>query len=72
MCGRYALAIPVDDLQRRFGFAARPNLAPGYSIAPTLIAFACRWERWTSHGGQPVGESGIIVRAVRGVVPDRS
>ncbi len=38
MCGRYALATPVDELQRRFGFAERPNLAPSYNIAPTQAA----------------------------------
>ena len=35
MCGRYSLATPVGDLQRRVGFAERPNLAPSYNVAPT-------------------------------------
>ncbi|HET6518666.1 MAG TPA: SOS response-associated peptidase [Geminicoccaceae bacterium] len=50
MCGRYTLATPVDDLQRRFGFAERPNLAPSYNIAPTQAAPVIR--RWAAAGGR--------------------
>ncbi len=38
MCGRYALATPVPDLQQRFGFAERLNLAPSYNVAPSQQA----------------------------------
>jgi putative SOS response-associated peptidase YedK len=38
MCGRYLLHAPVDLLQRAFGFAELPNLAPRYNIAPTQAA----------------------------------
>ena len=50
MCGRYALATPVDDLQRRFGFAGRPNLAPNYNVAPTRAAPVLR--RRADDGGR--------------------
>jgi putative SOS response-associated peptidase YedK len=35
MCGRYVLATPVTELQRRFGFVELPNLPPSYNVAPT-------------------------------------
>ena len=38
MCGRYVLATPVTELQRRFGFRELPNLPPSYNIAPTQTA----------------------------------
>lgn len=38
MCGRFLLTAPVDALAALFGFAARPNLAPRWNIAPTQDA----------------------------------
>ncbi|MGQ9371881.1 SOS response-associated peptidase [Azospirillum sp. ST 5-10] len=44
MCGRILLATPLAELQRAFGFAERPNLAPRYNIAPTQDVATVRLE----------------------------
>jgi hypothetical protein len=35
MCNDYDRHRSVDELQRAFGFAERPNLAPCYVVRPT-------------------------------------
>lgn len=35
MCGRFTLATPGSELQRRFGLPEPPELRPRYNIAPT-------------------------------------
>src|SRR3546814_17608670 len=59
MCGRYSLRTPLQELERTFGFADRPNLVPRYNIAPTQEVSAVR-----------PGEGGRRLVALRwGLVP---
>src|SRR3546814_7941668 len=59
MCGRYSLRTPLQELERTFGFADRPNLVPRYNIAPTQEVSAVR-----------PGEGGRQLVALRwGLVP---
>lgn len=56
MCGRFLLTAPLEAVQRLFGFAEQPNLAPRYNIAPSQAVAAMivdaaaerhfHWMRW--------------------------
>lgn len=35
MCGRYAITLPPEAMQRLFAYGERPNFPPRYNIAPT-------------------------------------
>lgn len=35
MCGRYAITLPPEAMQRLFAYRERPNFPPRYNIAPT-------------------------------------